>query len=88
MIERLALFLSLAWRNLWRNVRRTLITFVAISVGVWSMVVLAALMQAWGASAFDAAVRTMTGHGQIHARQYLDDPTVDHRYAPVWWQTA
>ena len=48
MIERLALFLSLAWRNLWRNVRRTLITFVAISVGVWSMVVLAALMQAWG----------------------------------------
>jgi len=80
--DRLALFVSLAWRNLWRNARRTLITFVAISVGVWSMVVLAALMQAWGASAFDAAVRTMTGHGQIHAPQYLDDPTVDHRFAP------
>jgi len=82
MSDRLGLFTALAWRNLWRNPRRTLITFVAISVGVWSMIVLAALMQAWGASAFDAAVRTLTGHGQIHARGYLDDPTVDHRFAP------
>lgn len=82
MSDRLALFTALAWRNLWRNSRRTLITFAAISVGVWSMIVLAALMQAWGASAFDAAVRTLTGHGQIHAPLYLDDPTVDHRFAP------
>jgi ABC-type lipoprotein release transport system permease subunit len=82
MKDRLLLFTELAWRNLWRNRRRTLITFVAISVGVWSMLVLAALMQAWGASAFDAAVRTLTGHGQIHAAGYLDDPTVDHRFRP------
>lgn len=82
MKDRLLLFTELAWRNLWRNRRRTLITFVAISVGVWSMLVLAALMQAWGASAFDAAVRTLTGHGQIHAAGYLDDPTVDHRFTP------
>lgn len=81
MTDLLALFGALAWRNLWRNPRRTLITFVAISVGVWSMLVLAALMQAWGASAFDAAVRLLTGHGQIHAPEYLDDPTVDHRFA-------
>jgi ABC-type lipoprotein release transport system permease subunit len=80
MIDRLSLFTALAWRNLWRNARRTSITFAAISVGVWSMIVLAALMQAWGASAFDAAVRNLTGHGQIHAPQYLDDPTVDHRF--------
>lgn len=82
MMDRLALFTALAWRNLWRNPRRTLITFVAISVGVWSMLVLAALMQAWGESAFDSAVRTLLGHGQIHAPQYLDDPTIDHRFAP------
>jgi ABC-type lipoprotein release transport system permease subunit len=78
--ERLSLFTELAWRNLWRNPRRTLLTFVAIGMGVWSMLVLAALMEAWGASAFEAAIRTLTGHGQIHARGYLDDPTVDHRF--------
>ena len=82
MRARLALFTALAWRNLWRNARRTLITFAAISVGVWSMLVLAALMQAWGASAFESAIRMLTGDGQIHASGYLDDPTVEHRLAP------
>ena len=76
------LFLGLAWRNLWRNTRRTLITFAAITVGMWSMIVLAALMQAWAMSTFDASINTLTGHGQIHAPKYLDDPSVDHRFAP------
>jgi ABC-type lipoprotein release transport system permease subunit len=79
---RLDLLTSLAWRNLWRNPRRTALTFVAIGVGVWSMIVLAAIMEAWGASAFDAAMKMLTGHGQIHAAGYLDDPTVDHRFPP------
>ena len=79
---RLSLLAALAWRNLWRNSRRTAITFIAIAVGVWSMIVLAALMDAWGASAFDAAIKMLTGHGQIHAAGYLDDPTVEHRFAP------
>ena len=78
----LGLLAALAWRSLWRNSRRTAITFVAIGVGVWSMIVLAALMEAWGASAFDAAIKMLNGHGQIHAQGYLDDPTVDHRFAP------
>lgn len=79
---RFALFGALAWRNLWRNRRRTLITFMAISVGVWSMIVLASLMRAWGTSTFDETVEMLTGHGQIHAPGYLDDPTVDSRFMP------
>jgi ABC-type lipoprotein release transport system permease subunit len=80
MMGRLLLLAALAWRNLWRNSRRTGITFVAIAVGVWSMIVLAALMDAWGASAFDSAIKMLTGHGQIHAAGYLDDPTIEHRF--------
>ena len=29
---------TLAWRNLWRNSRRTLIMLAAIAVGVWAMI--------------------------------------------------
>lgn len=76
------LFLALAWRNLWRNSRRTLITFAAISVGMWSMIVLGTIMQAWAMSTFQASINTLTGHGQIHAQQFLDDPSVEHRFAP------
>ena len=33
----------LAWRNLWRNHRRTTIMLMAISVGVWAMIFMTAL---------------------------------------------
>lgn len=46
------------------------------------MIVLGALMDAWAMSVFDASTKTLTGHGQVHATDYLDDPSVDHRFAP------
>jgi ABC-type lipoprotein release transport system permease subunit len=49
---------------------------------MWSMIVLAALMQAWAMSTFQASINTLTGHGQIHAEKFLDDPSVEHRFAP------
>jgi ABC-type lipoprotein release transport system permease subunit len=76
-----SLLLPMAWRNVWRNKRRTLLTILALGIGVWSMIVLAALMDAWGQSTFDATVRNLTGHGQIHAKGYLDDPGIEHRFA-------
>lgn len=73
------LLLELAWRNLWRNWRRTLVLLLAVGVGVWSLTSTSALMQAWSTSTLDAGLRNMTGHGQIHAAGYRDDPTVSHR---------
>ncbi len=37
--------LMLAWRNLWRNHRRTIIMLSAISIGVWAMIFMTALTQ-------------------------------------------
>jgi ABC-type lipoprotein release transport system permease subunit len=73
------LLLELAWRNLWRNWRRTLILLLAVGVGVWSLVSSSALMQAWSASSLNAGLRNMTGQGQIHAAGYRDDPSIAHR---------
>lgn len=81
MMETLRLLFALAWRNLWRNSRRTALVLVAVGVGVWSMLSFAALLQAWSASSLTAALLDMTGQGQIHARGYLDDPGVGHRLA-------
>ena len=36
---------TLAWRNLWRNYRRTLIMLLAITVGVWAMIFMTALLR-------------------------------------------
>lgn len=71
----------LAWRNIWRNPRRTSVILVAVIIGVWSMICIAGLMRGIVAGMVRNGIDTLTGHVQIHHRNYLDDPVVDHHIA-------
>lgn len=80
-MEGLKLLAPLAWRNLWRNPRRTLITLIVVSVGLWSVLAMASFMTAWMQSSRDATLRLLFAQGQIHAEGYLDNPSIDHLMA-------
>jgi ABC-type lipoprotein release transport system permease subunit len=67
---------TLAWRNLWRNYRRTLIMLIAISVGVWAMIFMTALLRGMVDNMVTQGLKALPGHVQIHATAYLDDPSV------------
>ena len=75
------LLVTLAWRNLWRHVRRTLLIVFALALGVWSMVTLAALTRGSMEQQLTSAFANLIGHVQIHLPGYRDDPVIDHRFA-------
>jgi len=79
---RTPLLVTLAWRNLWRHKRRTAVMLFALALGVWSMVVMAALIRGSMEQHIKKEILNLTGHVQIHAPAYRDDPAVDHRFTP------
>ena len=70
--------LQLAWRNIWRNTRRTVVILLAIIIGIWSMILLGALMRGIAVGMINNGISTLTGHLQIHRTGYRNDPSIDH----------
>ncbi len=81
-MENLKLLAPLAWRNLWRNPRRTVITLFVVSVGLWSILAVASFITAWAQSSRDATLKLLIAQGQIHAEGYLDNPNIDRLMDP------
>ena len=77
-MQRLAIgtLLLLSWRNLWRNKRRTGIMLGAITVGVWAMIFMTALMRGMIDDMLEQGISNLPGHIQIQHPDYLDDPNV------------
>ncbi len=81
-MESFKLLAPLAWRNLWRNTRRTIITLIVVSVGLWSVLSVSSFMTAWAQSSRDATLRLLYAQGQIHAEGYLDNPGIHRLMGP------
>lgn len=67
---------KLAWRNLWRNHRRTIIMLAAIGVGVWAMIFMTALTRGMVDQMIADGIDELPGHVQVHNPDYIDDPSV------------
>jgi ABC-type lipoprotein release transport system permease subunit len=68
----------LAWRNLWRNYRRTLIMLLAIAIGVWAMIFMTALMRGMVDEMIRDGIDTLPGYVQIHHLGFRDDPSIEN----------
>ncbi|MCB9797277.1 MAG: ABC transporter permease [Alphaproteobacteria bacterium] len=66
----------IAWRNLWRNRRRTALTLVAIAFGILLAILFTALQDQSFADMIDDAARLGTGHVTVQQVEYLDTPTL------------
>jgi ABC-type lipoprotein release transport system permease subunit len=68
----------MAWRNVWRNPKRTLVIMTAVVIGVWSMVLLGALMQGMAANMVKNGIATLTGHLKIQDQSHRADPVIQN----------
>jgi len=75
-MHQVGILLQLAWRNLWRNKRRTIIMIAAIVLGTWAMIFMTALMRGMVTDMIKDSISAMPGHVQVHHPEYRDDPSI------------
>ena len=71
------MLLRLAWRSIWRNLRRTLITASSISLGVAFAIFMVRLAEGVYSKMTDDVVKMHSGHLTIEHSDYRDAPSVD-----------
>jgi putative ABC transport system permease protein len=64
--------LRIAWRNVWRNKRRTLIALIAISLGLISLAFMDGAIAGFQQTIFGNAVKLQGGNIQVHAPGYKE----------------
>ena len=67
------LLLKLAWRNLFRNVRRTLLTVMLVGFSLVALILTDGIMIGIQESMVGTITQTLAGEAQIHRRGFLDD---------------
>lgn len=68
------MLLKLAWRNIWRNTRRTLISVLALTLGVTAIISIHSFREVAYAAMFRGITEGLVGHVQVHGRGYQESP--------------
>ncbi|MCH8557969.1 MAG: ABC transporter permease [Balneolia bacterium] len=74
------MYLKLAWRNLWRNRKRTLITVSAIVFAVVVAVFMQSINRGSHEQMIDNMVRFHTGYVQLQDYRFEDEPSLDNSF--------
>ncbi|HLE29708.1 MAG TPA: FtsX-like permease family protein [Anaerolineales bacterium] len=67
------LYLRLAWRNIWRHRRRTLIIVLAMSLGLALMMFYDGLVGGFNQAIYGSAIKILGGNIQVHAVGYRSE---------------
>lgn len=74
------LILKLAWRNIWRNKRRTIITMTSIIVAVLLAAVMRSMQEGQYKDMIESTVGTFTGYIQVHASGYWEEKNLNNSF--------
>ncbi len=75
--------LQLAWRNLWRNKRRTLITVASIFFGVIISTIMNSMQDGTYANMIDMMVKLSTGYIQVQNPEFNENKSINNVFTPT-----
>jgi ABC-type lipoprotein release transport system permease subunit len=70
-------YVILAWRNLWRNKKRTLIAASSVFFAVLLSLLMRSMQRGYYDYMIDASVRMYTGYIQVHGKNYWDKRSLE-----------
>ncbi|MBN1495472.1 MAG: ABC transporter permease [Spirochaetes bacterium] len=74
--------LTLGWRNVWKNRRRTVLTLLTIMVGCSMIIFMKAVQKGAFGQMIEDAVSANTGHIQIHEAGFWENMSIDYALMP------
>lgn len=75
------MFVKMAWRNIWRNKRRSLITAASVSFALFFAIVLRSLQLGTYERAYAGVINSTTGYLQVHQKGYWEQQILEHSLA-------
>jgi len=75
-------YLKIAWRNLWRNKRRSLITIASIFFGVLLATTMNSLQDGTYANMIDMMVKLSSGYIQVQNPEYFENKSINNTFSP------
>lgn len=70
-------YIKLAWRNIFRNKRRTVIASIAIGIGLASLIMSDAMMKGMNSNMIKSATASFMGEAQIHGSDFRETSEVE-----------
>lgn len=73
----------LAWRNVWKNRRRTVLTLLTVMVGCAMIIFMKAAQKGAFSQMIEDAVTSNNGHIQIHEKGFWENMSIDYAFIPT-----
>jgi putative ABC transport system permease protein len=68
---------SIAWKNVWRNKKRSLVVIIAVTLGIIAGTALVGIMEGWTRQRLNDAIYNEVSHIQIHNNDFLKNEEID-----------
>jgi ABC-type lipoprotein release transport system permease subunit len=80
-LQQCGITVRLAFRNIFRNKRRTIVTLLAVIFGVGSTIALAAIARGLSHQLVEDSIYNLTGHLKVQDARYKEDPAAEYFFS-------